>query len=288
MLNICNDAYDFYFTNTGNLTDNPFSSGFSTEIEDFQFDIINYPINFEIANDDLNKDFLYKNEKKLFIKEIKTDEEKINSNPLYDFDNDNNKVLIKKSKEFKFISKKENLENYLKNNNKYIYRKDAYYKHFKSIFARYIKDKANHLKNICLSHYSKNNFSSLAYKYTGNPKEKDNFHFLSFKVKDLLSYGKDEKIKNRQYNNELIINYIENNENIAKNKTVYNELIKFLNDTIENELINFYNNEKEIEYINKDIRCLFFDFYFKKETGISLLEKNGFIKILAKQYKSNN
>ena len=34
----------------------------------------------------------------------------------------------------------------------------------------------------------------MAYKYTGNPKEKDNFHFLSFKVKDLLSYGKDDKI----------------------------------------------------------------------------------------------
>ena len=128
----------------------------------------------------------------------------------------------------------------------------------------------------------------MAYKYTGNPKEKDNYLFLSFKVKDLLSYGKDEKIKNRQYNNELIINYIENNESIAKDKKVYYELIKFLNDTIENELIKFYSSQKQMELLNKDIRCLFFDFYFKKETGISLLEKNGFIKILTKQYKSNN
>ena len=116
----------------------------------------------------------------------------------------------------------------------------------------------------------------MAYKYTGNPKEKDNFHFLSFKVKDLLSYGKDDKIKNRQYNNDLLINYIEKNENIAKDKKVYYELI------------NFYRNQKEMEFMKKDIRCLFFDFHFKKETGISLLEKNEFIKILTKQYKSNN
>ncbi len=44
MLNICNDVYDFYFTKIDNFTDYPFNSGFSTEIDDFQFDIINYPI----------------------------------------------------------------------------------------------------------------------------------------------------------------------------------------------------------------------------------------------------
>ena len=128
----------------------------------------------------------------------------------------------------------------------------------------------------------------MAYKYTGNPKEKDNYHFLSFKVKDLLSYGKDEKIKNRQYNNELIIKYIEKNEKISKDKKVYYELIQFLNDTVENEINKFYRNKKIIEFLNKDLRCLFFDLHFKKETGISLLEKNGFIKILTKQYKFNN
>jgi len=244
MLNICNDVYDFYFTKIDNFTDNPFNSGFSTEIDDFQFDVINYPINLEIANDDLNKTFLHKNEKNFLLKEINKGDEKMNSDPLYDLNNDKNSGLVKHNQKLKFISKKENPKNYLKNNNKYIYRKDSYYKHFKSIFAKYIKDKANKLKNICLPHFSKNNFSSLAYKYTGNPKEKDNYLFLYFKVKDLLSYGKDEKIKNRQYNNELLINYIEKNERIAKDKNVYYELIKFLNDTIENELINFYNNEK--------------------------------------------
>ena len=288
MLNIFNDSNDLYFRNIDNFPDIPFNSDYSTEIDDFKFDLVNFPINFENANDDSNKSFLYKDQENLFLKEIKKDDVNNNSEPLYDLDNDNNNVLIKKSKEFKFISKKENLENCLKNNNKYTYRKDAYYKHFKSIFAKYIKDKANNLKNICFPHFNKNNFSSLAYKYTGNPKEKDNYLFLSFKVKDLLSYGKDDKIKNRQYNNELLINYIENNENIAKDKKIYYELIKFLNNNIENEIINFYRNKKEIEFMNKDIRCLYFDFHFKNETGISLLEKNGFINILTKQYKSNN
>ena len=82
----------------------------------------------------------------------------------------------------------------------------------------------------------------MAYKYAGNPKEKDNYLFLSFKVKDLLFYCKNEKIKNRQYNNELLINYIEKNEKIAKDKKIHYELIKFLNNTVENETINFYKN----------------------------------------------
>ena len=106
------------------------------------------------------------------------------------------------------------------NNSRFIYRKDAYYKHFKSIFAKYIKDKVNKLKNICFPNYNKNNFFSITYKYTGNPKEKDNYKFLFFKIKDLLIYGKNEKIKNRQYNNSLLIKYIEDNKKISKNEKI--------------------------------------------------------------------
>ena len=38
-------------------------------------------------------------------------------------------------------------------------------------------------------------------------------------------------------------------------------------------MINFYKNKKELEFMNKDLICLFFDFHFKKEALISLLEK---------------
>ena len=51
---------------------------------------------------------------------------------------------------------------------------------------------------------------------------------MSFKVKDFLFSGKDEKIKKRQYNNELLIKYIEKNANIAEDKKVYSDLINSL------------------------------------------------------------
>ena len=61
-----------------------------------------------------------------------------------------------------------------------IYRKDAYYKYFKVNLGKYIKNRMNLFKNKCFPFLSKNNFSSPNYKYTGNPKEKDNFYFFIF------------------------------------------------------------------------------------------------------------
>ena len=168
-----------------------------------------------------------------------------------------------------------------------LYRKDAYYKHFKAILGRFIKNKINKLKNKCFPYYSKNNFASPNYKYIGNPKEKDNFYFLSFKIKDILIYGKDAIKHNRQYNNELLINFIENNEIRTYDKLAYIELIKFLNDNVENAIIDFYNNKNELEKINKDPKYIIFDKHYKRETGISLLNKYGFLDAL-KKYNRNS
>ena len=229
--------------------------------------------------------FLLFPKNKLFEIEINL-REKLESNYLKE--RYKNNELNKKEKKIKFVLKKENLENLEKkenNDNYFVYRKDAYYKHFKSIFSRFIIKKVNKLKNICFPYYNKNNFFPISYKYTGNTKEKDNYIFLSFKIKELLIYGKDEKNKNRQYNNKLLIIFLENNEEKSKDKKIYNELIKFLNNTVENELFTFYKNKEEMKNINKDSKCLFFDKYFKNETGISLLENNGFIRILKNKYK---
>ena len=232
----------------------------------------------------LDFSFLPLSENKLFGIEISENNKSNNNN------NAQINFIIKQNDK-KYVKKKifllkgnEEITN-INNNNNLIYRKDAYYKHFKSIFAKYIKDKVNKLKNICFPNFDKNNFSSLVYKYTGNPKEKDNYKFLSFKVKDLLTYGRNDKIKNRQYNNALLIKYIEENKNFAKNGIIYKELIKVLNEYVEAELINFYNDKDQFEIINKDSKCLFYDYYFKKQTGISLLEKNGFIQILKSNFK---
>ena len=168
------------------------------------------------------------------------------------------------------------------------YRKDAHYKHFKVILGKYIKNKINELKNKCFPYYSKNNFSSPNYKYTGNPKEKDNFNFLHFTIKDILIYGKDNKKRNRQYNNEILIKFIEMNEYRALDKNVYDELISFLNDTLENIITHFYEDEVEYNKLKNNSKYIKFDICFKRETGISLLEKNGFIKALKKYNTKNN
>ena len=251
---------------------------FANDFIDSSLDDANFYELFDYKNKNLNNNLLSLPEKKLFEIEIKQNN---NYNINLEFlpkqiDKNDNK------KEIKFISKKElDMENIKENKNNYIYRKDAYYKHFKSLFAKYIKDKANKLKNICFPHFDKNNFFAISYKYTGNPKEKDNLQFLSFSIKDLLTYGKDKILKNRQYHNELLIKCIEQKESSSKDKIIYTELINFLYNTVENELINFY---QENEIIKNDSRCLFFDERYKSETNNSLIEKYGFLKILKKQY----
>ena len=116
---------------------------------------------------------------------------------------------------------------------------------------------------------------------------KDNFYFLSFTIKNLLIYGKDSVNQNRQYNNELLVKFIEVNENRALNKNAYIELICFLNSRLEDVIIQFYDDETEYNKLLNDSKCIKFDIFFKRETGISLLEKNGFIKAL-KKYNTKN
>ena len=64
-------------------------------------------------------------------------------------------------------------------------------------------------------------------------KEKENYKFLSYKVKDILTYAEDKKSRNRQYNNNLLIEYIENNKDKAKDKISYEKLIYVLFQTLE-------------------------------------------------------
>ena len=101
----------------------------------------------------------------------------------------------------------------------------------------------NILKNKCFPYYNRNNFSTPNYKYIGNPKEKDNFNFLSFTIKEILIYGKDKDKFNRQYNNELLINFIEENEEKAYDKVAYKEIIQFLNIILEDTIKQYYDDE---------------------------------------------
>lgn len=272
MINI-NNSNNFYFSKD-KTNDNNFS------IRDNN----NYNDIFSFNDNILDLSFLPLSENKLFeIEIIENNKSNINNKEQINFIT-NQKAKKNINKKIFLLKGNEEITN-KNNNDNYIYRKDAYYKHFKSIFAKYLKDKANKLKNICFPNFYKNNFFSLVYKYTGNPKEKDNYQFLFFKVKDLLIYGRNDIIKNRQYYNSLLIKYIEESKKFAQNETIYQELIRFLNESVETELINFYNDDEQFEIINKDSKCLFYDYHFKKQTGISLLEKNGFIQILKSNFK---
>ena len=121
----------------------------------------------------------------------------------------------------------------------------------------------NILKNKSFPYYSKNNFSTPNYKYTGNPKEKDNFIFLSFTIKELLIYGKDKLKYNRQYNNEQLIIFLEDNESRAEDKNEYGKMKKFLNSTLEEAIIQFYDDEEEFEKFKKNLKAINYDTYYR-------------------------
>ncbi len=248
--------------------------------------------NQEEADKERKKDIFYikhikKKYKKIEIKNYRN--KKKNNNDSIDIfkekTNKSNEILNNKIND-NFVnltsSIKWNIEKKAIENN--IYRKDAYYKHFKAVFGKYIKNRLNLLKDKCFPSYSKNKFSTPHYKYIGNPKEKENYYFLFFTIKDIILYGKDIIRQNRQYNNELLIKFIENNEFKCKDKLAYKELIKFLNENVEDAIVNFYDDKKEFEKINKDRKYICFDKHYKRETGISLLEKYGFITVLKNHY----
>ena len=45
-------------------------------------------------------------------------------------------------------------------------------------------------------------------------------------------------------------------------------------------LVKFYDDRNAFKTILEDEDCIFYDKHFKKETGISLLEKNWFLKAI--------
>ena len=55
-----------------------------------------------------------------------------------------------------------------------------------------------------------------------------------------------------------------------------------MNDILENVIIHFYDDEVEFNKLRNDSKCKIFDVFFERETGISLLEKYGFIKAVKK------
>lgn len=213
----------------------------------------------------------YFNNSQLFL--IKQDNNEIKKKSIFN----NEKIKEDKIKITKFICNTNIKEK--------VYRKDYYIKHFKAIFVKYLKNKLNDLKNKCFPNLILNNFSVPNYYYTGNPKIIDNYKFLSWTIKEIIIFKQNKSTQNRQFNNKKLIDYIETNDHKSVSKDSYNELIKYINNKLEHAIIEFYENNNEFIKISKDKDCIFFDKFFKRETGFSLLEKNGFLKVLKNHYK---
>ena len=120
--------------------------------------------NQEEADKERKKDIFYikhmkKKYKKIEIKNYRN--KKKNNNDSIDIfkekTNKSNEILNNKIND-NFVnltsSIKWNIEKKAIENN--IYRKDAYYKHFKAVFGKYIKNRLNLLKDKCFPSYSKN------------------------------------------------------------------------------------------------------------------------------------
>ena len=169
-------------------------------------------------------------------------------------------------------------------------RNDYIKKYFKTYFSKFLKKLANEIikksqlpkKFKKLKIYSPNSLS-----FTANTKKSDDYKFLSFKVKKILTYYKKEncKIKYQKKNKEAIediANFIEESENESK----YEEVKIFLNMTLENAYELFYEDEGFRKF-KEDEKVIRIDEEVKIINGVSLREKNGFIQLVKRELKEN-
>ena len=155
--------------------------------------------------------------------------------------------------------------------------------HFKRYFSKFLKNYANNLiKNISDKRLFLPNYQS----FTGNPTEKDNYLFLSFSIQEIFGHYKKGSQKNRyQEKNKKLIENILNilNNNELGNNVKYKEIQSFFKMDFEKAIELFYNSQDFEKYAN-DPKTKYLDKEFKAQKGFSLLEPNGFIKMV-KQYE---
>lgn len=173
-------------------------------------------------------------------------------------------------------SHKNKFEIISKNNNKNKYfRVDSAKIHFKVAVSQFFTEQINFLikksklpkklkKKIHLPHFK---------KFTSNPKEFDNFQFLSFDLKQILTFGKtDENLQGNNY--KKILEILEYKKHPEKKK----EIIDFLSLKYE-EIIKLFYKSKKFQKFKENEMTKFFADGIKKEKNISLLEDDGLIKL---------
>lgn len=173
-----------------------------------------------------------------------------------------------------------------------IYRLDYYKKKFIENFLDFLLYLGKKLLSDCtFKDVIKLKLHSPNYKlYAGNPKEKDNREFLKKQVKTvLMDYDKNDKKGNgRQKDNEKLINFIYNNMNFPSTIEEI-ALDDFFKMTIEEGIKKYYESEFFIKFKkNRTIQYYDRKFFYEKNRKFSLLEKDGFIKLVNLPFYSNN
>lgn len=175
-------------------------------------------------------------------------------------------------------------------------RIDYAIKNIKVYISKYIKNYGNDLIKGCKfqNKLQKIKLFSPSYDYfTGNSNEKDNNVFLDFTVEQILTYP-DKKNKKKkgdrlqrqnQENIKALKDYIEDNyeENVPEKMQ---ELLNFFRMTYEEIVTLFYKSNKFIDYSSSE-KTRKLDELFIKTKGFSLMENNGFIKLMKNYNKKN-
>ena len=137
---------------------------------------------------------------------------------------------------------------------------------------------------------------SPSYNYfTGNSNIKDNYVFLNFTVEQILTYPdkieKNPKKSNRlQMQNKDIIKDIEDHieDKYPEEKPEkYQEMINFFRMSYENIVSLFYKSNEFKDYSSSQ-KTQKLDEQFVKAKGFSLMENNGFIRLMKNDYKKTN
>ena len=248
---------------------------------------INYPNISIYENDTDNPNFFFQPPP-----DLPNQNQNLNDMSLFNFSEEFDKIyfpnlLSSENLSSSFFKKQEeiNIENeshknkfeiISKNNNKNKYfRVDSAKIHFKVAVSQFFTKQINFLikksklpkklkKKIHLPHFK---------KFTSNPKEFDNFQFLSFDLKQILTFGKtDENLQGNNY--KKILEILEYKKHPEKNK----EIIDFLSLKYE-EIIKLFYKSKKFQKFKENEMTKFFADGIKKEKNISLLEDDGLIKL---------
>lgn len=174
------------------------------------------------------------------------------------------------------------------NINKIQKRIDYSKNYFKKYLSKYLTIKANNIiQSSCLPIEYKQKIYLPNYRsFTGNPTERDNLQFLDFTIADIFGYYK--KKVNRfhlQEKNKILINGILNFIEWSDGNDIkkYEEILSFFNNDLRTEIELFYKSKTFKEYAN-DPKTKIFEDEFQRQKHFSLLETNGFIKMV-EQFK---